>query len=83
MVTDVEKEIILQSIETTMGLKVKLNLEGLDGNAFALMGAFRGAAKRQGFSEEEISEVINECMSGNYENLLCTLMDNTIEEDEK
>jgi len=54
--------------------KVKLNLVGLDGNAFALMGAFRSRAKKEGWDQDEISYVIEKCMSGDYDNLLCVLM---------
>lgn len=56
--------------------KVKMTLEGLDGNAFSLMGTFKSNAERQGWSQEEIKEVLDECMSGDYNHLLCTLMDN-------
>ena len=57
--------------------KVKMDLVGLDGNAFALMGAFGAAARRQGWTSEEINAVITECTSGDYDHLLATLMDNT------
>ena len=61
--------------------KVKLNLVGLDGNAFALMGAFQRQAKREGWIPEEIESVLNACQSGDYNNLLCTLM-SVCEDDE-
>lgn len=54
--------------------KVSLEFEGLDGNAFALMGAFRRQAKREKWTEEEIGEVIKECESGDYDHLLQTLI---------
>lgn len=57
--------------------KVILKLEGLDGNAFNLLGAFRLAAKRQGWSQEEISAVCAEAMAGNYDHLLQTLIKHT------
>ena len=38
--------------------KVKMNLVGLDGNAFVLMGAFSRNAKRQGWTKEEIDVVL-------------------------
>ena len=66
----------------SVGKKVKMNLVGLDGNAFMLMGAFSQNAKRQGWSKEEIDVVLQKCMSGDYNNLLCTLMDNTEEIDD-
>ena len=62
--------------------KVKMNLVGLDGNAFVLMGVFSRNAKRQGWTKEEIDVVLQKCMSGDYNNLLSTLMDNTEEEDD-
>jgi hypothetical protein len=54
--------------------KVILKLEGLDGNAFNLIGTFRLAAKRQGWSQEEISAVCAEATAGNYDHLLQTLV---------
>ena len=65
-----------------MANKVKLTLVGIDGNAFALMGAFKRAARKQGWTADEVQVVLDKCMSGNYDNLLCTLMDNTEEVDE-
>lgn len=57
--------------------KVKLDLSGLDGNAFTLMGAFSKAAKQQGRTKEEIQIVMTECQSGDYDHLLQTLLKNT------
>jgi hypothetical protein len=54
---------------------IKLDLVGLDGNAFSLMGAFQKQARREGWSKEEIDSVINKCMEGDYDNLLGTLLD--------
>ena len=59
-----------------MAEKVKMELVGLDGNAFFLMGSFQKNARRQGWSAEEISVVLDKCQSGNYDNLLRTLMEN-------
>ncbi len=64
-----------------MADKVKMQLDGLDGNAFALMGAFSRNASRQGWTSDEIDTVLTECRSGDYDHLLCTLMDN-IDDDE-
>jgi len=63
--------------------KVKLNLVGLDGNAFFLMGAFQRAARRQGWMSEEIEAVLNDCKSRDYDHLLCVLMENTEKEEEE
>lgn len=65
--------------------KVNLELVGLDGNAFSLMGAFRSQANSEGWSKEEIDFVLTECKSGDYNHLLCTLMnycESLVEEDD-
>ena len=54
--------------------KVNLQLVGLDGNAFVLLGAFQRQARKEGWSAEEIKDVLDECKSGDYDNLLRTLM---------
>lgn len=61
---------------------VELQLVGLDGNAFNLLGAFSNAAKRQGWSKEEIDAVRKEATSGDYNHLLCTLIDHCEEPDD-
>ena len=53
--------------------KIKLSLLGLNGNAFVLMGAFKGQAKKEGWTKEEIDEVMDDCRSGDYEHLLQVL----------
>jgi len=54
--------------------KIKgFKLVGIDGNAFSLMGHFKRCASKAGWSASEIKEVIDKCMSGDYNNLLCTL----------
>lgn len=58
-----------------MNKKIKLNLSELDGNAFVLMAAFQRQARREQWTPEEIKSVLDECRSGDYDNLLCTLMD--------
>jgi hypothetical protein len=56
-----------------MSKKVKLQLVGLDGNAFSILGAFSGAARRQGWTKEEIDAVTKEAMSKDYTHLLSTI----------
>ena len=56
------------------GKKVQLELVGLDGNAFAVMSAFTGAARQQGWSADEVDAVRDKCMEGDYDDLLCTIM---------
>lgn len=57
----------------TVAKKITLNLVGLDGNAFSLMGAFHAQARREGWSKDEIEAVLTECRSGDYNHLLATL----------
>ena len=54
--------------------KVDLELVGLDGNAFALMGAFQRQARKEGWSKEEIDVVLKDAMSGDYDHLLSVLV---------
>lgn len=53
---------------------VSLNLIGLDGNAFSLMGAFQKQARREKWEKSEIDAVLAECQTGDYNHLLVTLM---------
>ena len=53
--------------------KLNLELEGLDGNAFALLGYFSKQAKKAGWSPAEIKEVQDDAMSGDYAHLLQVL----------
>jgi len=55
--------------------KIKLQLVGLDGNAYNLMGAFQRQARREKWTPDEIEAVLKECRSSSYEHLLTTLMD--------
>ena len=59
-----------------MDKKVKLNLVGVDSNAFAIIGTFSQAAKRQGWTKEEVKVVTDEAMSGDYDHLLVTIQKN-------
>ena len=54
--------------------QVTLNLVGIDGNAFAIMGAFKNAARKAGWAPDEISEVLNDAMSSDYDHLLHTIL---------
>ncbi len=56
-----------------MSKKVNLELVGLDGNAFALIGAFQKQARKEGWTPEEIKAVRDEAMNGDYDHLLATL----------
>jgi len=53
--------------------KVDLDLFDIDGNAFVLMGAFQKAARKEGWTADEIGKVLAECRTGNYDHLVNTL----------
>jgi hypothetical protein len=58
--------------------KVKLKLTGLDGNAFAVMGAFQRQARSEGWSQSEIKDVLDKAMAGDYSNLISTIADHCV-----
>ena len=49
---------------------VEMDIDGPDGNAFAIMGRVSAALKKAGATKEEISQYTMDSMSGDYENLL-------------
>jgi hypothetical protein len=53
---------------------VRVKLVGEDGNAFAIMGAVRGALERGGY-RELASQYIEEATMGDYNHLLRVSMD--------
>jgi hypothetical protein len=61
-------------MEARMATKqVKMTLEGLDGNAFMLLGAFQANARQQGWGQDDIDAVIAEATATDYARLLATL----------
>ena len=68
-------------MQNTKSKKVKMQLVGLDGNAFVIMGTWRSNALRQGWSQEEVRAVLEEAQSGDYDHLLATIAMNTTEPD--
>ena len=66
-------------MQNTKSKKVKMQLVGLDGNAFVIMGTWRSNALRQGWSQEEVRAVLDEAQSGDYDHLLATIAMNTTE----
>lgn len=61
---------------------VNLNLVGVNGNAFMIMGVFRKQAKRDGWTQEEIDLVLTEAKSGDYNHLLATIENHCEPKDE-
>lgn len=53
--------------------KVKLNLVGVNGNAFVIMGVFQRQARREEWHQYDIELVLNEAMNGDYQHLLATI----------
>ena len=51
-----------------------LQLLGQDGNAFAILGKARRAAKDADWSDAEVKKFMDEAKSGDYDHLLQTCM---------
>ena len=54
--------------------KVQFDIANSDGNAFALIGGWKRAARREGWSEDDIEAVLAEAKSGDYDHLVQTIM---------
>lgn len=63
-----------KKMENKINKTVNLDLVGIDGNAYSIMGAFRRQARREGWSQEEIDLVLEEAQSGDYNHLLATII---------
>ena len=57
-------------------VKPPLSIIGKDGNALAILGEARKAARKAGWTTEEWNQVRDEATSGDYNHLLATLCDN-------
>ncbi len=53
---------------------ITVTLTGQDGNAFAVLGRCREAARDAGLSDDEITAFMDEAMVGDYDHLLQTAM---------
>lgn len=51
-----------------------VTLSGEDGNAFAMIARTRTALRRAGASNEEITRFQEEAQSGDYDNVILTIM---------
>lgn len=54
--------------------EITVTLTGHDGNAFAILGRCRAAARNAGLSDDEIATFMAEAMAGDYDHLLQTAM---------
>lgn len=52
---------------------VNLDLVGVNGNAFMIMGVFQRQARREGWTQDEIDLVLTEAKSSDYNHLLATI----------
>jgi hypothetical protein len=59
-------------------IPAELDLVGMDGNAFAVIGSVTGALKRAGNSPEIVNAVRDEMMSGDYDHLLAVALEVTL-----
>ena len=64
---------IEKQAETPHYPEIEIELTGVDGNAFAIIGACRKVARRK-LTKEQLEEFQNEAMSGDYDNVLQTCM---------
>ncbi len=53
---------------------VEVQLTGVDGNAFAILGAVQRSLKKAGVDAEVSKEFLDEAASGDYDHLLATVM---------
>ena len=52
---------------------VEVQLTGVDGNAFAILGAVQRSLKRSGVDAEVSNEFLDEATRGDYDHLLATV----------
>jgi len=54
-----------------------VQLEGEDGNAFAILGRWQSAARDAGWPPDQVKRVMEHAMSGDYGHLLQTVVSNS------
>lgn len=67
--------LLVRTVRTKIGLwefgmRKKFSLVGVDGNPFNVMAYVKTAMREAGFSREEMSEYVEDCMRGDYDRLL-------------
>ena len=55
---------------------INIDIDGPQGNAFALMGIAKSTGEQLGFSAEKNSKIFKEKMSSDYNNLLFVFINN-------
>ena len=59
-------------------MKVEFYMSEYEGeNAFLILGAWSRAAKKQGFSQEEINSVLQDAQSSDYKHLCDVIMEHS------
>ena len=53
---------------------ITVKIIGVNGNAFCILGICTREMRRHKLSQSEIDSFMSEATSGNYDNLLCTVM---------
>ena len=73
---------LLKNISTNGPLyPVIFDLTSVNGNAFSLMGAWKEKARREAkWPADDIQTVLDECMAGDYDHLVATLLEVSISE---
>jgi len=56
--------------------KPKFSLVGCDGNAFAILGGWQKAARKAGWTAEQIKTVMDDARLSDYNHLLTVIQDN-------
>lgn len=50
--------------------KITIDLTGPEGNTFVLIGYANNYAKQLGYTKDEIKDMVNKMLSGDYENVI-------------
>lgn len=67
-----QKIIIKEKIMTKIKGKPELVLDGVNGNAYAILAEARKVGRKAGWSKEEVDKFLEEAKLGDYDNLLFT-----------
>ena len=67
-------DVLMKNLNPQGNILPEIDFTQVNGNAYALMGAWKTAAKREGWTEPDIKLVLDEAMSGTYDELLRTLL---------
>ena len=58
---------------------VQLDLTKVDGNAFAILAAFSKQALKQGWTQQQVREVVDQARSKDYVHLVSTICDHLVD----